>query len=290
MEIFHDFQISTFPNLHDRFPSDPLGRTITSARRHARARDPLRAGRAHRRPARRDVGAPGPARAPGKSRRSRSTEAIEAIEQGTEARLRAAMRPSLVRVINATGRHRPHQPRAGAAVASGARPRPRGRRRLHESRIRPRPRRPRPPRRARRETDRPPHRRRLRRRRQQQRGGDDAAAGGAGERTRSDHLARRAGRDRRRLPRAGRDGAVRGDPARGGDDEPDARGRLRRGDRRSDRPDPARPSVQLQGRGLHRAPVARGAGRARPTLRDSGGGGSRQRLAGMAPRRGSGRA
>jgi L-seryl-tRNA(Ser) seleniumtransferase len=31
------------------------------------------------------------------------TEAIEAIEEGTEARLRAAMRPSLVRVINATG-------------------------------------------------------------------------------------------------------------------------------------------------------------------------------------------
>src|SRR5688500_15310960 len=31
------------------------------------------------------------------------TEAVEAIEQGTEARLRAAMRPSLVRVINATG-------------------------------------------------------------------------------------------------------------------------------------------------------------------------------------------
>ena len=31
------------------------------------------------------------------------TEAIDAIEQGTEARLRAAMRPSLIRVINATG-------------------------------------------------------------------------------------------------------------------------------------------------------------------------------------------
>ena len=31
------------------------------------------------------------------------TEAVDAIEQGTEARLRAAMRPSLVRVINATG-------------------------------------------------------------------------------------------------------------------------------------------------------------------------------------------
>src|SRR4051812_43623218 len=30
-------------------------------------------------------------------------DAIQAIEQGTEARLRAAMRPSLIRVINATG-------------------------------------------------------------------------------------------------------------------------------------------------------------------------------------------
>src|SRR5262249_46040592 len=31
------------------------------------------------------------------------TDAIEAIERGVDARLRAAMRPSLVRLINATG-------------------------------------------------------------------------------------------------------------------------------------------------------------------------------------------
>ena len=80
-----------------------------------------------------------------------------------------------------------------------------------------------------------PHRRRSRRRRQQQRRGDDAAAGGAGGGTRGDHLARRAGRDRRRLPRARRDGAVGRDPARGRHHQPDARGRLRRRDRRAHR-------------------------------------------------------
>ena len=60
--------------------------------------------------------------------------------------------------------------------------------------------------------------------------------------TRSDRLARRAGRDRRRLPRARRDGAVGRDPARGRDHQPHARRRLRGGDRRSHRADPARPS------------------------------------------------
>ena len=72
-----------------------------------------------------------------------------------------------------------------------------------------------------------------------------------------DHLARRAGRDRRRLPRARRDGAVGRDPARGRHDQPDARRRLRRGDQRADGADPARASVELPHRGLHRAAVAR---------------------------------
>ena len=54
--------------------------------------------------------------------------------------------------------------------------------------------------------------------------------------------------------------------------------------------DPPRAPVQLQGRRLHRAPAARRAGRARPALQDPGRRRSRQRLARMAPRRGSGQA
>ena len=65
------------------------------------------------------------------------------------------------------------------------------------------------------------------------------------QRTRGHHLARRAGRDRRRLPRARRDGAVGRDPARGRHDQPDARRRLRRGDRRPHGADPARAPVEL---------------------------------------------
>ena len=81
----------------------------------------------------------------------------------------------------------------------------------------------------------PPHRRRSGGRRQQQRGGDAAGAGGARARARGDRVARRAGRDRRRLPRARRDGAVGRDAARGRHDEPDATARLRAGDRRPHR-------------------------------------------------------
>ena len=54
-------------------------------------------------------------------------------------------------------------------------------------------------------------------------------------RTRGDHLARRAGGDRRRLPRARRDGAVGRDAARSGHDQPHARRRLRGRDHARDR-------------------------------------------------------
>ena len=63
-------------------------------------------------------------------------EAIDAIEIGAEARLRAAMRPSLVRVINATGvivhTNLGRAPLSEAALARVQR----GRRRLHQPRIR----------------------------------------------------------------------------------------------------------------------------------------------------------
>ena len=108
-------------------------------------------------------------------------------------------------------------------------------------------------RRARRGAALPAHRRRSGGRRQQQRRGDDARARGAGGGTRGDRVARRAGRDRRRLSRAGRDGAVGRDAARSRHDQPDARRRLRGGDRRADGAHPARAPVELPHRGLHRA-------------------------------------
>ena len=55
-------------------------------------------------------------------------EAVASIEQGAETRLRAAMRPSLVAVINATGssstptwgaRRSPRPPSSGADIAAG---------------------------------------------------------------------------------------------------------------------------------------------------------------------------
>jgi hypothetical protein len=98
-------------------------------------------------------------------------EAITEIEIGAEARLRAAMRPSLIRVVNATGVI-VHTNLGRAPLSEAALARMRGHRgRLCESGIRRRRRRARPARRARREADRPPHRRRAAVRRQQQRGG-----------------------------------------------------------------------------------------------------------------------
>ena len=195
------------------------------------------------------------------------------------------MRPSLVRVINATGvivhTNLGRAPLSAAALARVAR----GRRRLHQPRIRPRPRRARPARRARREADRPPHRRRGRRRRQQQRGGDAAAARGAGGGARGDHLARRAGRDRRRLPRARRDGAVGRDPARGRHDQPHARRTTTRRRsaiaRRSSSACTRRTSRSSASPSVRALEELAALGRA---LQHPGGRGSRQRLARMAPR------
>ena len=55
-------------------------------------------------------------------------------------------------------------------------------------------------------------------------------------------------------------------PARGRHHQPHARGGLRRGDLRSHRADPARAPVELPHRRIHRAAVARRAGRARSPL------------------------
>ena len=222
---------------------------LAPARRHARARDALRP-----RGARSTRCAPRPAAlrerlALGRaSRRSRSAKRSTRSSCGAEARLRAAMRPSLVARDQRHRRHRPHQPRPRAALGGGARARARrspaatptsnttstrgarGRRDAHADKL-------------------------LARLTGAEAAvvvNNNAAAtllmlAALAARTRGDHLARRAGRDRRRLPRARRDGAVGRDPARGRHDQPHARRRLRRGDQRPDRADPARPPVELHG-------------------------------------------
>ena len=106
-----------------------------------------------------------------------------------------------------------------------------------------------------------------------------ARAGRARCWTRGDRLARRAGRDRRRVPRAGRDGAVRRDPARSRHDQPHARERLRRGHQRPHGAHPARAPVEFPDRRLHRAARSRGAGRPRPPVQSPAVRGPGQRLA-----------
>ena len=115
---------------------------------------------------------------------------------------------------------------------------------------------------------RPAHRRRGCARRQQQRRRGDARARRARRRARGARLARRADRDRRRLQDPRRARALGSPPRRGRDDEPHAGRRLRARDRAGDGGDPARPPVELPRRRIHRAA---GSGRARRMQRNGPG-------------------
>ena len=165
-------------------------------------------------------------------------------------------------------RDRAHEPRPRAARRRGDRARRGGRARLLEPRVRPELGRARLAAGSHRGHPAPAHRRRGRARREQQRGRGAARARGARGGTRGARLARRADRDRRRLPHPRRARALRRAAARGRHDEPHARRRLRARDRRRDGADPARAPVELPRRRLHRAAVARAArgGRARHEL------------------------
>ena len=100
----------------------------------------------------------------------------------------------------------------------------------------------------------------------------------------------RTGRNRRRVPRARGDGAVRRDPARGRHHEPHAGVGLRGGRLGQDGAHPARPSFELHDRGIHRAAVARanwstsGGGTGVPVAEDLGSG---NLVGGLAAVRGS---
>ena len=260
----HDHTSMSRPSRHS------VHRTIASAGRDARARNALRPDRrsstrcARRRLTLRERLASGAVAA------VTVTEAVASIELGAEARLRAAMRPSLVRVINATGvilhTNMGRAPLSAAAVArmaispagtaisnttsSGARAdaathtRERA---AHAS-----------------------HRRRKRAGRQQQRRGHAADARRARERPRG-HVSRgelvEIGGGFRVPDVMAQSGAILREV---GHDQPDARRRLRRGDRRADRADSARPSIQLQHPGLRRTSGARRAGCDRTHARRAG--------------------
>ena len=157
------------------------------------------------------------------------------LVERTAAEVQARLRPSLRRVLNATGVIvHTNLGRAPLAEAALERVREVGLR-LLQPRVRRRGRRPRlapgSPRRA------PPRadRRRVGARRQQQRRGCPAGARRAGRGPRGRRLARGADRDRRRLPHPGHPGPLRRDARRGRDDQSDAPRGLRACGRRGRR-------------------------------------------------------
>ena len=159
-------------------------------------------------------------------------------------------------------RHRaPHQSRALAVLGGRARGDRGGGARLLEPGVRPGIRRPRAAWDRRRALAHPAHGRGGGARRQQRRGRDLARAVGAHDGEAGRRVARRAGRDRRLVPGAGRDAEERGGAARGGHHEPHASPGLRPGARApyGSRGDPARPSQQLPDLRLHDPPGAAGA-------------------------------
>ena len=159
------------------------------------------------------------ARDPG-GRRSGGRRALAAAE------LAAARRSSSPR-DQRDGGDRPHEPRSRAARRSRSRPGARGRARVLEPRVRPRRREARLPSGSHRLDPHAADRRGSGARRQQQRSRRAPRARCARGRTRGPRLARRADRDRRRLPDPRRPHALGGAARRGGDDQPHADRRLR---------------------------------------------------------------
>ena len=173
--------------------------------------------------------------------------------------LAGARRPSLRRVLNATGvlvhTNLGRAPLAAAALERvaevGAR--------LLEPRVRPRARRARVAAGSPRVAARSSHRRRGGARRQQQRCRGPARARGARRGPRGRRLPRRADRDRRRFPHPRRPRALRRAARRGGDDEPHTGGGLRARHRAGDGGAASRAPVELPGRRVLGAASARGA-------------------------------
>ena len=200
-----------------------------------------------------------------------------AIRDALATRQRRSLRPRHQR----HRRHSAHEPRPRAARIRGARRDARRRRGILQPRVRSRPRCTRIAVRALRRSVARAHGRRGCARRQQRRGGAGARAQLARRSAAGHRVARRAHRDRRKLPHSRHHGEERRPPRRGRDDEPHASGRLRARARGRWRHRQG-PSQQLRARGLRDGRVARRSRSPGGTSRRSGAARPRQRASALA--------
>ena len=245
-------------------------------RPHGQLAGPGAADRA-RRPSARDRGPAQLGRRQARRRGCRRRGGLRALVRGAACRSGAALATARLQ----SHRHgAAHQSRPRAARGGGHSGGGRGHAFAHDAGVRPLGRRARRARRPYRPLAAEADRRGSRHRRQQQRRRGAAGAERAGRGARGDRLARRADRDRRRLPHSRHHGPSRLPPGRGRHHQPHASQGLCRRDRPGHRGDHEGSSLQLRHRGLHQVGAGGRAGAAGPRERPAADRGSRQRHAG----------